>query len=200
MHSCCWLLNQLTLRASCWYLAAFLVSATALSTKPTDWSMLLSILSIMPPWRCEQQNMSRKRQEQRCAVCLWCWYRKGSFYWLLVNVSIVCVCVYLVFHQHGNINKHVMKFFDAAFQPHDVFVTSLNLIQGLLVDLGLCDLCVEKKNSNNNILIWYKHESKQQKANHNWICIFTHPPHHFPDMDFSLFMLYVIVLSPWLLS
>lgn len=39
----------LTLRASLWYLTAFLVSATARSTKPTDWSMLLSMRSIMAP-------------------------------------------------------------------------------------------------------------------------------------------------------
>lgn len=52
----------------------------------------------------------------------------------------VCVCVYLVLNQHGDIDKHVMELFDAAFQPHDVFVTSLNLIQGLLVDLRVHDL------------------------------------------------------------
>lgn len=52
--------QALTRRASCWNFAAFLVSATARSTKPTDWSMLLSILSIIPPlrrvWRQEQRK------------------------------------------------------------------------------------------------------------------------------------------------
>lgn len=46
----------------------------------------------------------------------------------------------LVLNQHGNINKHVVEFFNAALQPHDVFVTSLDLIQGLLVDLRVHDL------------------------------------------------------------
>lgn len=57
--------------------------------------------------------------------------------------------VYLVFHQHGDINKHVMKLLDAAFQPHDVFVTGLDLVQGLLVNLGLCDLQKETETKNN---------------------------------------------------
>ena len=54
---------RLTLRASCWNLAAFLVSATARSTKPTDWSMLLSILSIIPPlhgWDKERGGWDEK--------------------------------------------------------------------------------------------------------------------------------------------
>ena len=47
---------------------------------------------------------------------------------------------YLVLHQHGDVHKHVMELLDAALQTHDVFVSRLNLIQSLLVDLGLCDL------------------------------------------------------------
>lgn len=39
----------LTLLASLWYFTAFLVSATARSTNPTDWSMLFSMRSIMAP-------------------------------------------------------------------------------------------------------------------------------------------------------
>lgn len=42
-------LVHLTLLASLWYFTAFLVSATARSTKPTDWSMLFSMRSIMVP-------------------------------------------------------------------------------------------------------------------------------------------------------
>lgn len=41
---------------------------------------------------------------------------------------------YLVLNQHGNVNKHVMELLDAAFQSHNVFVTSFDLVQGLLVD------------------------------------------------------------------
>lgn len=41
---------HLTLLASLWYFTAFLVSATARSTKPTDWSMLFSMRSIMDPY------------------------------------------------------------------------------------------------------------------------------------------------------
>lgn len=53
--------------------------------------------------------------------------------------------VYLVLHQHGNIYKHVMELLNAAFQPHDVFMTGFDFIQCLLVDLGLCDLQKETK-------------------------------------------------------
>lgn len=48
--------------------------------------------------------------------------------------------MYLILNQHGDVNKHVMQLFDATFQSHDIFVTSLNLIQGLLVDLRVHDL------------------------------------------------------------
>lgn len=47
---------------------------------------------------------------------------------------------YLVLNQHGNINKHVMELLDAAFQSHNVFMTSFDLIQGLLVDFWVHDL------------------------------------------------------------
>lgn len=58
-----------------------------------------------------------------------------------VNFNLVpLLCVYLVLNQHGDVHKHVMELFDAAFQSHDVFVTSFNLIQGLLVDLRVHDL------------------------------------------------------------
>lgn len=40
----------------------------------------------------------------------------------------------LVLDQHGDVDKHVVELFDAAFQSHDVFVASFDLIQGLLVD------------------------------------------------------------------
>lgn len=50
------------------------------------------------------------------------------------------VLAYLVLDQHGNIDKHVVELFDATFQPHDVLVTSLNLIQGLLVDFRVHNL------------------------------------------------------------
>lgn len=53
------------------------------------------------------------------------------------------VCTYLVLDEHGNVHEHVVKLFDAALEPHDVFVTSLDLIQSLLVDLWVHDL--EKK-------------------------------------------------------
>lgn len=53
---------------------------------------------------------------------------------------VVAVLAYLILNQHGDIDKHIMKLFDAAFQPHDVLVASFDLIQGLLVDLGLHDL------------------------------------------------------------
>lgn len=57
--------RPLTRRASCWNLAAFLVSATARSTKPTDWSMLLSILSIIPPWRVTRPRMEEGEEIER---------------------------------------------------------------------------------------------------------------------------------------
>lgn len=47
---------------------------------------------------------------------------------------------YLVLNQHGNINKHVMELLDATFKSHNVFMTSFNLIQGLLVDFWVHDL------------------------------------------------------------
>lgn len=56
---CCRWQPSLTRRASCWNLAAFLVSATARSTKPTDWSMLLSILSIIPPLQGQHQRQQK---------------------------------------------------------------------------------------------------------------------------------------------
>lgn len=59
-------------------------------------------------------------------------------------ISVVCCrcccCVYLILNQHGDIDKHVMELLDAVFQPLDVFVTSFDLIQGLLVDLRVHDL------------------------------------------------------------
>ena len=63
----------LTLRASCWNLAAFLVSATALSTKPTDWSMLPSILSIMPPyWRqSEDKTQTEDKWPKVRSIRIW---------------------------------------------------------------------------------------------------------------------------------
>ena len=57
--------------------------------------------------------------------------------------------VYLVLNQHGNIHKHVMELFDAAFQPHDILMTSLNLIESLLVDLRLRDLMKGKETDTN---------------------------------------------------
>lgn len=57
-----------TLRASAWNLAAFFVSATPRSTKPTDWSMLLSILSIMPPLASLGEKVAERigDEENRC--------------------------------------------------------------------------------------------------------------------------------------
>lgn len=47
---------------------------------------------------------------------------------------------YLILHQHGNVHKHVMELLDAALQPHDVLVPTLNLAEGLLGNLGVNDL------------------------------------------------------------
>lgn len=60
--------QALTRRASLWYLTAFLVSATARSTKPTDWSMLFSIRSIMAPFARTEDTMATatgKRESKR---------------------------------------------------------------------------------------------------------------------------------------
>lgn len=43
--------------------------------------------------------------------------------------------MHLVFDDHGDVDEHVVQLLDAALQPHDVFVASLDLVQGLLVDL-----------------------------------------------------------------
>lgn len=50
------------------------------------------------------------------------------------------VHTYLILDQHGDVHKHVMELLDAALQPHDVFVSGFDLVQGLLVDLGVHDL------------------------------------------------------------
>ena len=47
---------------------------------------------------------------------------------------------YLIFHQHGDVHKHVMELLDAALQPYDVLVPTLNLAEGLLGNLGVNDL------------------------------------------------------------
>lgn len=47
---------------------------------------------------------------------------------------------YLILHQHCDVHKHVMELFDAALQPHDVLVPTLNLAEGLLGNLGVDDL------------------------------------------------------------
>lgn len=47
---------------------------------------------------------------------------------------------YLILHQHGNVHKHVVKLLDAALQPHDVLVPSLDLAEGLLGNLRVNDL------------------------------------------------------------
>lgn len=90
-EQCGILLVPLTLLASLWYLTAFLVSATARSTKPTDWSMLFSMRSIMAPyggnkerqgaqhdsshcmghWGCSE-GMGRKPSRGFGAMALWC--------------------------------------------------------------------------------------------------------------------------------
>lgn len=51
----------LTLLASLWYFTAFLVSATARSTNPTDWSMLFSMRSIMAPYGAPRGHRERGR-------------------------------------------------------------------------------------------------------------------------------------------
>lgn len=56
---------RLTLLASLWYFTAFLVSATARSTKPTDWSMLFSMRSIMVPYGAwGRRGGGRERQRE----------------------------------------------------------------------------------------------------------------------------------------
>ena len=57
-----------------------------------------------------------------------------------VPVSSVPWWWYLVLNKHGDVHKHVMELLDAALQTHDVFVSRLDLIQSLLVDLRLGDL------------------------------------------------------------
>ena len=47
---------------------------------------------------------------------------------------------YLVLHQHGDVHEHVVKLLDAALQPHDVLVPSLDLTEGLLGNLRVDDL------------------------------------------------------------
>lgn len=47
---------------------------------------------------------------------------------------------YLILHQHGDVHKHVMELLDAALQPHDILVPTLNLTEGLLGNLRVDDL------------------------------------------------------------
>ena len=47
---------------------------------------------------------------------------------------------YLILHQHGDVHKHVMELLDAALQPHDVLVPTLNLTECLLGNLRVDDL------------------------------------------------------------
>lgn len=60
------LLVPLTLLASLWYLTAFLVSATARSTKPTDWSMLFSMRSIMAPYGGDKERQGAQHDSSHC--------------------------------------------------------------------------------------------------------------------------------------
>lgn len=39
--------------------------------------------------------------------------------------------IYLTFHQHGNVYKHIVQLLDATLQTDNVFVSGFNLIQGL---------------------------------------------------------------------
>lgn len=48
--------------------------------------------------------------------------------------------LYLAFHQHGNVNKHVVQLLDAALQTDDVFVSGFNFTQGLFGDARVHDL------------------------------------------------------------
>lgn len=59
---------------------------------------------------------------------------------VLKEMSAFLRSSYLILHQHGDVHKHVMELLDAALQPHDVFVPTLNLAEGLLGDLGVNDL------------------------------------------------------------
>lgn len=54
--------------------------------------------------------------------------------------TLVPTAGYLILHQHGDVHKHVMKLLDAALQPHDVLVPSLDLTEGLLRNLRVNDL------------------------------------------------------------
>lgn len=90
------------------------------------------------------------------------WYVQSEIFVINVylrrvsSLLLLLLCVYLILNQHGDIDKHVMELFDAVFQPHDVFVTSFDLMQGLLVDLRVHDLrreggreCVVKRRTEN---------------------------------------------------
>lgn len=62
---------------------------------------------------------------------------------LSVVLKEVCAFLqasYLILHQHGDVHKHVMELLDAALQPHNVLVPTLNLTEGLLGNLGVDDL------------------------------------------------------------
>lgn len=59
---------------------------------------------------------------------------------VLKEMSVCLRARYLILHQHGDVHKHVMELLDAALQPHDVLVPTLNLAEGLLGNLGVNDL------------------------------------------------------------
>lgn len=54
--------------------------------------------------------------------------------------SQVTDVLYLAFHQHGNVNKHVVQLLDATLQTDDVFVSGFNFTQGLFGDTRVHDL------------------------------------------------------------
>lgn len=54
--------------------------------------------------------------------------------------SQVTDVLYLAFHQHGNVNKHVMQLLDATLQTDDVFVSGFNFTQGLFGDARVHNL------------------------------------------------------------
>ena len=57
---------------------------------------------------------------------------------MCVRVCVcVCVCIYLALHQHGHVQEHVVKLTDASLQFHDLRVSSLDLVEGLLGYLGV---------------------------------------------------------------
>lgn len=54
--------------------------------------------------------------------------------------SQVTDVLYLAFHQHGNVNKHVVQLLDATLQTDNVFVSGFNFTQGLFGDARVHDL------------------------------------------------------------